>query len=404
MQIKNRITLAVVALGLAVATGPAVAAKNYGPGVTDTEVKIGQTMPYSGPASAWGAQGQAELAYFKWINDQGGINGRKINLISLDDGYSPPKTVEQTRKLIEQEGVLFIFSSLGTAPNTSVHKYLNDRKVPQLFLASGATKWDDPKNYPWTMGWQPNYHLEGAVYAEYILKNYPNAKIGVLYQNDDYGKDSLKGLVDGLGANAEKMIVKTMSYETSDPTIDSQIATLKGSGADLFVNMGAPKFAAQAIRLAYDTGWKPVQILNNSSNSVGTVLTQAGLEKAVGIVSSTFYKDPSDPQWSGDAGVIKFKEWFGKYLPKNASLADSFHVIGYNQANIMAEVLKLCGDDLTRANVMKQATNIRNLELPMLLPGIKVNTSPSDYVPVGQLQLQRFNGKQWELFGPIMGK
>jgi branched-chain amino acid transport system substrate-binding protein len=403
MKLKRLFTPAALALGVALSSGMALAAKQYGPGVTDTEIKIGQTMPYSGPASAYGQFGKAHEAYFKMINDEGGINGRKINLASLDDGYSPPKTVEQTRKLVEEDNVLFIFCALGTPTNSAVHKYLNAKKVPQLFLATGATQWGDPAHFPWTMGWQPSYQQEARIYAADILKNHPNAKIGVLYQNDDYGKDYLKGLVDGLGAQAKKMIVKEVSYETSEPTVDSQIIALKGSGADVFVNITTPKFAAQAIRQAYDSGWKPLQYLNNVSNSVGAVLKPAGLDKSVGIISSTYYKDASDPQWNNDPGMIKFKQWLQKYLP-DADPSNNFNVIAYSQAETVAYVLKASGDDLTRANIMKQAAHINNLELPLLLPGIKVNTSPSDFFPVGQLQLERFDGKEWKLSGPVMGK
>jgi branched-chain amino acid transport system substrate-binding protein len=403
MSLKTLLTPATVAIGLALSATPALAAKHYDPGVTDTEIKIGQTMPYSGPASAYGQFGMAHDAYFKMINDQGGINGRKINLISLDDGYSPPKTVEQTRKLVEEEHVLLMFGGLGTPTQTAVHKYLNAKKVPQLFVATGATKWGDPRHFPWTMGWQPSYQQEARIYAADILKNHPNAKIGVLYQNDDYGKDYLKGLVDGLGAKAKKMIVKEVSYETSEPTIDSQIVALKGSGADVFVNITTPKFAAQAMRQAYDIGWKPVQYLNNVSNSVGAVLKPVGLEKSVGIISSTYYEDASDPQWNNDPGMVKFKEWLKKYLP-NADPSNNFNVIGYSQAETMVLVLKACGDDLTRANVMRQAASLHNVVQPLLLPGTKVNTSPTDFFPIGQLQLERFDGHNWELVGKITGE
>ncbi len=401
MKLKRMLIASSVAL--AFAAGAAFAAKHYGPGVTDTEIKLGQTMPYSGPASAYGQYGKAHVAYFQMINDEGGINGRKVNLESVDDGYSPPKTVEQTRKLVEQDNVLAIFGALGTPTNASVHKYLNAKKVPQLFVATGATMWGDPKHFPWTMGWQPSYQQEARIYAADILKNHPKAKIGVLYQNDDYGKDYLKGLVDGLGAKAKTMIVKEVSYETSEPTVDSQIVALKGSGADVFINITTPKFAAQAIRQAYDLGWKPVHYLNNVSNSIGAVLKAAGLEKSVGIISSTYYKDASDPQWANDPGMIKFREWLKKYLP-NADPSDNFNVVAYGQAATMAYVLKACGDDLTRANLMKQAAKIKNLELPTLLPGIKVDTSASDFFPVAQLQLERFDGKEWKLYGSIAGK
>ncbi|HVC10740.1 MAG TPA: ABC transporter substrate-binding protein [Burkholderiales bacterium] len=403
MSFKKVLTPAAVAIGLVVSAAPAVAAKHYGPGVTDTEIKIGQTMPYSGPASAYGQIGKAEAAYIKMVNEEGGINGRKIVLMSLDDGYSPPKTVEQTRKLVEEDQVLFMFGGLGTPTSTAVHKYLNAKKVPQLFLATGATKWGDPKHFHWTMGWQPSYQQEAKIYAADILKNHPHAKIGVLYQNDDYGKDYLKGLVDGLGAKAKTMIVKEVSYETSEPTVDSQIVQLKGSGADVFVNITTPKFAAQAIRQAYDIGWHPVQYLNNVSNSTGAVLKPAGLEKAKGVISTAYIKDASDKQWDNDADMIKFQAWMKKYMP-NDDPANNFNPYGYTVAQTLVHVLKACGDDLTRANVMKQAASIHHLKLPMLLPGITINTSPTDYYPLEQLQLERFDGQNWELYGNIMGK
>ncbi len=403
MSFKKLLTPATVAIGLALSATPALAAKHYGPGVTDTEIKIGQTMPYSGPASAYGQIGKAEAAYFNMINEEGGINGRKIKFMSLDDGYSPPKTVEQTRKLVEEDHVLLMYSSLGTPTNSAVHKYLNAKKVPQLFVATGATKWGDPKHYHWTMGWQPSYQQEARIYAAAILKDHPNAKIGVLYQNDDYGKDYLKGLVDGLGAKAKTMIVKEASYETSEPTINSQIVTLKGSGADVFVNITIPKFAAQAISQAYDIGWKPVSYLNNVSNSTGAVLKPAGFQKAEGQISTAYLKDPTDKQWDNDPAMIKFKEWMSKNMP-GADISDGNNVFGYTNAQTLVQVLKQCGNDLTRANVMKQAANLHNLELPMLLPGIKVNTGPTDYFPLSQLQLERFNGHNWELLGEVMGK
>jgi branched-chain amino acid transport system substrate-binding protein len=403
MTARKIVASAAVGFGLSLTTVLALAAKNYDPGASDKEIKIGQTMPYSGAASAYSQYGKVETAYFNMLSEQGGVNGRKIVLISLDDGYSPPKTVEQTRKLVEQENVLLIFGTVGTPTNSAIQKYLNAKKVPQLFPASGATKWGDPEHYPWTMGFLPTYQQENQIYAAYILKNHPDAKIGVLYQNDDYGKDNLKGLVDGLGTRAQQMIVKEVTYETSEPTIDSQIVALKNSGANVFVNLTTPKFAAQAIRQAYDIGWKPVHFLANSSNSVGAALKPAGLEKAVGLISSTYYKDPSDPQWDTDPGMMKFKEWLRKYVP-DANPADNLNVIGYTLAQMLEHVLRACGDDLTRANVMKQAASIKDLELPLLLPGMKINTSATDFYPVGQLQLERFDGTQWKLYGPLMGK
>ncbi|MGE0715282.1 MAG: ABC transporter substrate-binding protein [Alphaproteobacteria bacterium] len=390
-----------LALGLAVLAQPAAAQKKYGPGASDTEIKVGNINPYSGPASAYGTIGKSIGAYFAKINDEGGINGRKITYISLDDGYSPPRAVEQTRRLVEQDQVLLVFQPLGTPGNTAIHKYMNAKKVPQLFVATGATKWGDPKHYPWTMGWQPNYQTEGKIYARYILENKPDAKVAVLYQNDDYGKDYLKGFKDGLGAKAS-MIVAEASYEVTDPTVDSQIVTLKASGADTFFNITTPKFAAQAIRKAYDIDWKPLHFLNNVSNSVGAVLTPAGIEKATGLVSSYYLKDPTDPQWAADAGYRDWTAWMKKYYP-DGSLIDTFNVYGYTVAQTLVQVLKQCGDDLTRENVMKQAASLKNVTLPMLLPGIVLNTGPDDFYPIEQMQLMRFNGKIWEPFGQPIG-
>ena len=386
---------------LAVTSSGALAQKKYDTGATDTEIKIGNIMPYSGPASAYGVIGKTEAAYFKKINAEGGINGRKINFISYDDGYSPPKTVEQARKLVESDEVLLIFNSLGTPPNTAIHKYMNAKKVPQLFVATGATKWNDPKDFPWTMGWQPNYQSETQIYAKYILKNLPNAKIAVLYQNDDYGKDYLKGLKDGLGAKAASMIVAEDSYEITEPTIDSHIVKLKSSGADVFVNITTPKFAAQAIKKNAEIGWKPLHFLNNVSASIGSVIKPAGPENAQGIISSAYLKDPTDPQWKTDAGMKAWNEFLDKYYPE-ANRSDAAIMYAYTVAQGLVHVLKGCGDNLTRENVMKQAASIKNLELGGLLPGIKVNTSPTDYYPIEQLQLIRFNGEGYEKFGPII--
>jgi len=391
-------TGAAIALGLALPS--ALAQKKYDPGASDTEIKVGNTMPYSGPASAYGTIGKAEAAYFRKINDEGGINGRKVNFISLDDGYSPPRTVEMVRRLVEQDEVLLVFQTLGTPSNTAIHKYMNAKKVPQLFVATGATKWNDPQNYPWTMGWQPNYQTETRIYAKHILATRPNAKIGVLYQNDDYGKDYLKGLKDGLGDKA-KMIVAEVSYEVSDPTVDSQIVQLQASGADVFVNITTPKFAAQAIRKVYDIGWKPAQYLNNVSQSVGSVLTPAGLEKSVGIISSNYGKDPTDPQWDNDPGMNEWRAFMKKYYP-DGSLTDSFNVYGYSVARTLVQVLKQCGDNLTRENVMKQAANLKDFDTGMALPGIRINTSPSDFAPIQAVQLMRFDGKTWVRFGDII--
>jgi ABC-type branched-subunit amino acid transport system substrate-binding protein len=398
----SRIAIASVALAmLAASSSGALAQKKYDTGATDTEIKIGNIMPYSGPASAYGAIGKTEAAYFKMINDAGGINGRKINFISYDDGYSPPKTVEQARKLVESDEVLMIFNSLGTPPNSAIHKYMNSKKVPQLFVATGATKWNDPKDFPWTMGWQPNYQSEARIYAKYILKNKPDAKIAVLYQNDDYGKDYLKGLKDGLGAKAATMIVAEESYETTEPTIDNHIVKLKATGADVFFNVTTPKFAAQAIKKAAEVEWKPLQFLNNVSASVGSVIKPAGFDNAQGVISAAYLKDASDPQWNNDPGMKDFLAFLAKNYPEGDKL-DQSTIVGYSVSQTLVQVLKQCGDDLTRENVMKQAANLRDFRVEMLLPGIKINTSPTDFAPVSSLQLMKFNGQKWDLFGEVM--
>ncbi len=388
-------------LAAALASPVALAQKKYDPGASDTEIKIGNTNPYSGPASAYGTIGKTIAAYFKMLNEHGGINGRKLNFITYDDGYSPPKTVEMVRKLVEQDEVLFLFQTLGTPSNTAIHKYTNAKKVPQLFVATGATKWDDPKHYPWTMGWQPNYQTEGKIYAQHILKTKPNAKIGILYQNDDFGKDVLKGLKDGLGAKGQKLIVKEVTYEVSDPTVDSQIIQLQASGADVFVNITTPKFAAQAVRKVYDIGWKPVHYLNNVGASVGSVLKPAGFEKSVGVITTNYLKDYADKQWENDPGMKKYAEFMKKYYPEG-NLVDASNVYGYTAARTLEQVLKQAGDNLTRANIMKQAASLKNLELDTLLPGIKINTSATDFAPIEAMQLARFNGTQYELFGEVI--
>jgi branched-chain amino acid transport system substrate-binding protein len=385
---------------IAASSSGALAQKKYDTGATDTEIKIGNIMPYSGPASAYGVIGKTEEAYFKKINAEGGINGRKINFISYDDGYSPPKTVEQARKLVESDEVLLVFNPLGTPPNSAIQKYMNSKKVPQLFVATGATKWNDPKDFPWTMGWQPNYQSETQIYAKYILKNYPNAKIGVLYQNDDYGKDYLKGLKDGLGSKTS-MIVLEESYEVSEPTIDSHIVKLKATGADVFINITTPKFAAQAIKKNAEIGWKPVHFLNNVSGSIGSVIKPAGFENAQDIISSAYLKDPTDAQWKNDAGMKAWNEFLDKYYPE-ANRADASVMFGYTVAQGLVQVLKQCGDNLTRENVMKQAASLKDLELGGLLPGVKVNTSATDFAPISQVQLIKFKGETWELFGEIL--
>ena len=390
------------ALMLAAALSTAASAqKKYDTGASDTEIKIGNIMPYSGPASAYGVIGKTEEAYFRKINAEGGINGRKINFVTYDDAYSPPKTVEQARKLVESDEVLLIFNSLGTPPNSAIQKYMNQKKVPQLFVATGATKWNDPKDFPWTMGWQPNYQSETVIYAKYILKNKPDAKIAVLYQNDDYGKDYLKGFKDGLGAKAASMIVIEDSYEVSEPTIDSHIVRLKASGADVFMNITTPKFAAQAIKKNAELGWKPLHFLNNVSGSIGSVIKPAGFDNAQDIISSQYFKDPTDAQWKKDPAMIAWNEFLDKYYP-DANRADASVMYGYIVSQGLVHVLKACGDNLTRENVMKQAASIKNFEPAGLLPGIKVNTSASDFAPLSQLQLIRFKGEHWERFGEIL--
>ena len=376
------------------------AQNKYDTGATDKEIKIGQTMPYSGPASAYGTIGKAEQAYIKMINDQGGVNGRKINLISLDDSYSPPKAVEQVRKLVEQDEVLFLWQTLGTPSNSAIHKYVNQKKIPHLFLATGATKWGDPKNFPWTMGGQPAYQIEATIYARYVLKTKPDAKIAVLYQNDDYGKDLLKGLKDGLGAKAS-MIVAEASYEVADPTVDSQILSLKGSGADTMFTFATPKFAAQSIRKVFDIGWKPLHFVNNVSAQVTSVLIPAGLEKSVGLITASYLKDINDPQWANSPDIKAFQEFMKKYYPEGDP-KEYNNAYGYMQGHMLMQTLKQCGNDLTRENVMRQAANLKNVELPMLLPGIKVNTGPTDFFPIDQQQLGKFDGKEWKNFGELI--
>jgi branched-chain amino acid transport system substrate-binding protein len=395
---KARVAFLAIALTLAF---PVAAQKKYDPGASDSEIKIGNTNPYSGPASAYGTIGKTIAAYFKMVNEQGGINGRKVNFISYDDGYSPPKTVEMARKLVEQDQVLFLFQTLGTPPNTAIHKYMNMRKVPQMHVATGATKWNDAKNFPWTMGWQPNYQDEAKVYAQYIMKEKPSAKIGILYQNDDYGKDYLKGLKDGLGAKAKSMIVAEVSYEVADPTVDSQIVQLQASGADVFFNITTPKFAAQAIRKAYDIGWKPLHFLNNVSTQVGSVLKPAGLEKSVGLISTAYLKDPTDTQWANDAAIKKWEAFMKKYYPEG-SLIDNSNVYGYTVAATLHQVLKQCGDNLTRENVMRQAASMKGFAIDTLLPGVTISTSSQDFAPIQSVQLMRFNGTAWERFGEVL--
>ena len=396
----KRFVGALVALALTTA-GAAQAEKKYGPGVTDSSIKIGQTMPYSGPASAYGVVGKAEVAYMAMVNEQGGVNGRKIDLLSLDDGYSPPKTVEQTRRLVEQEEVLMIYQSLGTPTNTAIQKYLNAKKVPHIFLATGAAKWGEPKTFPWTMGFNPTYQIEARIYAQHILKTRPDAKIAVIYQNDDFGKDYIVGFKGMLGDKAAKMIVAEQTYEVTDPTVDSQVVSLKSSGADMLLTFATPKFAAQVIRKVGELGWKPVHYLTNVSASVSAVLQPAGLDKATGIISATYFKDPTDPQWKNDPAVKTWEAWMKKYHP-SGSLEDGLNVYGYIAGQALVHLLKACGDDLSRENIMRQAANLKKVELALLLPGVTLNTSPADFYPIGEMQLAKFDGKRWVLFGEIL--
>jgi ABC-type branched-subunit amino acid transport system substrate-binding protein len=394
-------TLGLSGLIIAIAMASAIAQKKYDPGVTDTEIKIGNIMPYSGPASAYGTIGRTEAAYFRRINAAGGINGRKIRFISYDDAYSPPKAVEQARRLVESDEVFLIFNSLGTPSNTAIQKYMNMKKVPQLFVQSGATKWNDPKEFPWTMGWQPNYQNEARIYARYILKETPSARIAVLYQNDDYGKDYLKGLKDGLGAKAASMLVAEEAYEVAEPTIDSHIVKMKSLNADVFVDVTTAKFAAQAIKKSAEIGWKPLHFLNSVSTSIGSVIRPAGVENAQGIISVAFLMDALDPQWKDDPGMKAFDEFLAKDFPEG-NRADNQVMTGFNVAQTLVRVLEQCGDDLTRENVMKQAANLNDFRTTNLLPGIKINTSPIDFAPIKQVQLRRFKGETWELFGPTL--
>jgi branched-chain amino acid transport system substrate-binding protein len=399
-----KLTGQLAAIGVAVAalTSPAFAQKKYDSGATDKEIKIGGISPYSGPASAYGAIGKAIGAYIDKVNAEGGVNGRKLNWISLDDGYNPAKTVEQARRLVEEEEVLFVFNTLGTPPNSAIHKYMNAKKVPQLFVATGATKWGDPKNFPWTMGWQPNYQSESKVFVAHMLETKPNAKVAILYQNDDYGKDYVKGFEDGLGDKAKTMIVSKLSYEVTDPTIDSQLLSLKASGADTFFNVTTPKFAAMAIKKNAELGWKPLHYLNSVSASVGAVMVPAGPENGVGIFTANYLKDPTDPQFQKGKEWDDWLAWMKKYLP-NGDLKDANNVYGYTAAQGLVQVLKQAGDNLTRENIMKQAASL-DMTLPMLLPGVNVKTGPDDFYPIEREQLSKFDGKTWVLFGKVYGR
>ena len=399
-RLSNVTTTALAALLAATLASGAQAQKRYDPGATDTEIKIGNIMPYSGPASAYATIGKTEAAYFNKINAEGGINGRKIDFISYDDAYSPPKTVEQARKLVESDEVLLIFNPLGTPGNTAIQKYMNAKKVPQLFVSTGVAKWNDPKNFPWTMGWQPNYQTEARIYASYILKNHPGKTIGVLYQNDDFGKDYLTGLREGLGEQASKLIVIETSYETSTPTVDSQVVQIKGANPDIFVNITTPKFAAQAIKKIAELNWTPIHFLTNVSVSIGGVMKPAGFENDQGILSTAYLKDPKDPDWKNDPAMKEWRTFMTKWYPEGDQ-DDASTVFAYGVAKGLEQVLRQCGDDLTRENVMRQAANL-NFEIGIYLPGMRIKTGPTDFAPLEQLQMMRFKGETWERFGPMM--
>ncbi len=398
--IRRTAAMATAAAAVALAT-PTVAQKKYDDGASDTEIKIGNTNPYSGNASAYGNIGKTIEAVFKMVNDNGGINGRKINFITYDDGYSPPKTVEMVRKLVEEDKVLFVFNTLGTPPNTAIHRYMNSKKVPQLFVATGASKWGQPQQFAWTIGWQPDYATEASIYAKHILSTVKDAKIGILMQNDDYGKDYYNGFLRGLGKENEKLIVHRATYEVTDPTVDSQMIALKNSGANVFFNITIPKFAAQAIKKAGEIGWKPVHYLNNVSSSFATVFKPAGIEASQDIILALYRKDQADPQWKDAADIKAWREFMAKYMP-SANIADDGHNYGYSVAHTLLEVLKKAGDNLTRENIMKQAASIQGFEAPMLLPGIKVSTSPTDFFPLESVRLARVKGESFELFGDVI--
>ena len=400
-RLLNHVQPAALAALLAVTfAGTANAQKKYDPGATDTEIKVGNIMPYSGPASAYATIGKTEAAYFNKLNAEGGINGRKINFVSYDDTYSPPKTVEQARKLVESDEVLLIFNPLGTPGNTAIQKYMNAKKVPQLFVSTGAAKWNDPKHFPWTMGWQPSYQVEARIYGKYILQNYPGKTVGVLYQNDDFGKDYLVGLKEGLGDQAGKLIIVESAYETSSPTVDSQIVQIKGANPDIFVNIATPKFAAQAIKKIGELGWHPVQFLTNVSGSIGGVIKPAGYENSQGILSTAYLKDPKDAEWKNDAAMTEWRAFMTKWYPEG-DLDDAATVFGYGVAKGLEQVLRQCGDNLTRENVMKQAANL-DFEIGVYLPGTRIKTGPDDFAPIEQLQMMRFKGESWERFGPVV--
>jgi branched-chain amino acid transport system substrate-binding protein len=401
MSTRRRLATAFLGFAIAATTASAaLAQKQYDTGATDTEIKIGNIVPYSGPASAYGSVGKAMAAVFKKVNDDGGINGRKINFISYDDAYSPPKTVEQARKLVESDEVLLLVGTLGTAPNTAIQKYLNSKKVPQLFVSTGATKWNEPKAFPWTMGWLPSYQSESRIYAKYLSKEKPGAKVAVLYQNDDMGKDYLKGLKDGFGADASRIVAEE-SYEVSEPTIDSHVVKMKSFNPDVIILYTTPKFGAQAIKKLGEMNWKPLTFVSNVSASTAAVMRPAGIENSQGVISAAYAKDVSDPQWAGDPGIKAFDDLLAKYLPE-INRVDSSAMTGYNLATTMVEVLRRCGDNLTRENVMKQAQSLKQFAQGGLLPGVTLTTSPTDYMPIEQLQLMEFKGERWQLFGEVL--
>jgi ABC-type branched-subunit amino acid transport system substrate-binding protein len=401
MKTNRRNFLAGVSAATALSTSRvAFGQKKYDTGATDTEIKIGHTNPYSGPASSYSSIGKLHQAYFRMVNETGGINGRRISFISYDDGYQPPKTVEMIRKLVEEDQVLACFNMTGTPCNSAIHKYLNQKKVPQLFVATGASKWGNPKDFPWTMGYQPDYHTEGVIYAKHILANVKDARIGVLYQNDDYGKDYFNGIKDGLGREAGRL-VKVVTYETTDPTVDNQIIELKNSGANVFYNVSLSKFAAQAMRKAADLGWKPLQYMNNVAASVGTTMKPAGFDNVQGVLTAAWLKDPTDHQWDNEPDMKEWRAFMAKYIP-DGNLADGSYVYAYGAAALLRKTLEKCGDLLTRENLMKQAASWHQLRLPGLLPGITVSTGPTDFYPVQAVQLSRFKGDTWELFGDVM--
>jgi branched-chain amino acid transport system substrate-binding protein len=399
IHLRSAVAL-VATLAIGALTSPASAQKKYDPGASDTEIKIGNIMPYSGPASSYASIGKSEAAYFRMVNDLGGVNGRKINFISYDDAYSPPKTVEQARKLVESDEVLLFFNPLGTATNSAIQKYMNIKKVPHLFVSSGASKWADPKHFPWTMGWSPSYHNEGRIWVTWILKNHPDAKIGVLFQNDDMGKDYLSGVREGLGDKADKMIVTQASFETSSPTVDSQIVQIRTANPDIFLNIASPKFAAQAIKKVAELNWKPVQMLVNVSQSVGSVIKPAGFDNAQGVISAAYMKDPTDPQWKDDPTIAEWRIFMDRYYP-DGDKNDIYTLYGFGIARTLVHILQQCGDNLTRENVMKQATSL-DYEVGIFLPGTRIKTSSTDYSPIQQLQMMRFKGERWELFGPVL--